>query len=97
MIALERGPDEALGTLLHEMVHYRNDRCDLVDCTNHGFYHNRHFRDAAVLAGLVCAERDSYHGYGITGLGDRARQAIKLMHPKSVLFSTGNAEEDETQ
>lgn len=86
VLAVERGPDAALGTLLHEMVHYRNDHFGLVDCTNHGFYHNRHFRDSAVLAGLLCAERHTTLGYGVTGLGDRARWAIERLHPKGDVF-----------
>jgi hypothetical protein len=69
------------------MVHHRNDRFGLVDCSNRGCYHNRIYRDAAVLAGLVCREpRDSTYGYGITSLGKRAKEAIERLHPKESLF-----------
>ncbi len=54
-LAILLGPDAALETLVHEMVHLRNNCVGLVDCTNCGIYHNRHFRNAAVLAGLAYA------------------------------------------
>lgn len=85
-VAVGRGPDVALETLIHEMVHHRNNKVGVVDCTNRGFYHNRHFRDSAVLSGLVCAERHAKLGYGVTRLGDRSRQAIERLRPKTDLF-----------
>ena len=91
-LAVERGPRHALETLIHEMVHHRNDRFGLVDCTSHGFYHNRHFRDSAVLAGLVCADRHKTYGYGVTGLGEHARRAVDRLRPKESLFRKGTAE-----
>jgi len=84
--AIGLGPEAALETLIHEMVHHRNDRFGLVDCTNHGRYHNRFFRDAAVLAGLTCGERDNQHGYGRTALDENARRAIERLRPRKDLF-----------
>ena len=93
-VAIGRGPEAALGTLIHEMVHHRNDRYGLVDCTAGGIYHNRFYRDAAVLAGLTCDERDKRVGYGRTGLGDRARWAIDRLRPKRSLFRVAERPED---
>lgn len=84
--AVGLGAEAALETLIHEMVHNRNNMVGVVDCTNRGFYHNRHFRDSAVLSGLVCAERDAKLGYGVTGLGERSRRAIERLRPKTDLF-----------
>jgi hypothetical protein len=92
--AVERGPYPALGTLIHEMVHLRNDRCGLVDCTSRGSYHNRFFRDAATLAGLVCEPRGQAYGYGFTSLGARAREAIDRLQPDESLFRRGGAGAD---
>ena len=85
--AIAGGPDVALETLIHEMVHHRNDRCGLGDCSNGGIYHNRYFRDAAILAGLCCpAACDKNYGYGFTSLGKRARWAIARLKPNAMLF-----------
>ena len=75
---LEQGPRAVLHTLLHEMVHLRNHVVGLPDV--HGRYHNRHFRDTAALAGLTCT-RENNIGYGDTGLGRRAKSAIKKLRP----------------
>jgi hypothetical protein len=45
---------ETLGTLIHEMVHFRNHLHGLPDTDKNGRYHNRHFRDTAATAGLTC-------------------------------------------
>jgi hypothetical protein len=74
-LALGRGKEVALEVLLHEMVHYRNHQVGVVDCSA-AQYHNRHFRDAATLAGLECSRRDPTRGYGATRLGPRGRQAV---------------------
>jgi hypothetical protein len=75
--------------------HYRNDRFGLIDCTNRGFYHNRQFRDSAILPGLICAERLQAYGYGMTRLGERAQWAISRLHPKASLFCVGNSHQVE--
>ncbi len=95
--AVALGADCALETLIHEMVHYRNNRHGLIDCTNAGCYHNRHFRDAAILVGLVCGEpRDATYGYGLTRLGPHARRAIDRLHPHEKLFCAARAEPEKT-
>jgi transposase len=85
-LAFGRGPEVALATLIHEMVHHRNNCYGLTDCTSSGTYHNRFFRDAAILAGLTCSDCDKHFGYGHTELGDRARWAISRLKPKVTLF-----------
>jgi transposase len=88
--AVERGAYPALGTLIHEMVHLRNSRCGPVDCTGHGSYHNRFFRDVATsVAGLACGPRDRAYGYGFTSLGARAWEAIDRLQPDESLFRRG--------
>lgn len=78
--ALAGGKEAVLGTLLHEMVHLRNHAAGLTDCSR-SQYHNRHFRDAAILAGLDCLGPTKGHGYGRTRLGDRARAAVEAFQP----------------
>ena len=72
--------------LLHEMVHLRNDQVGVVDCTPPHQYHNRHFRDAARLAGLDCPHRDAKRGYWRTALGPRGRQALIELQPREEFF-----------
>jgi hypothetical protein len=76
------------------MVHHQNNCYGLTDCTAGGTYHNRFFRDAAILAGLVCFECDKYFGYGHTELGDRARWAIGRLKPKVTLFRMAETKSD---
>jgi hypothetical protein len=72
--AVGRGKEAVLEVLLHEMVHYRNHQAGVVDCSR-SQYHNRHFRDAALLVGLETSQRDPTLGYGLTSLGPRGRKA----------------------
>lgn len=80
---IKAGPLEVLHTLIHEMVHFRNHVAKLPDVHNH--YHNRHFRDAAAAAGLICTWEPN-RGYGSTRLARRARQAISSLGLKRQLF-----------
>jgi hypothetical protein len=75
LAAVGQGKEEALAVLLHEMVHCRNHCVGVVDCAP-GQYHNRHFRDTALLAGLECLDRDHWYGYAVTTLGARGRRAV---------------------
>jgi transposase len=85
--ALGRGPEFVLGVLLHEMVHQRNYRLGLVDCTDRGRYHNRTFRDTAGLAGLECPPvADQHHGYQVTHPSARALAAISRLRPHKPWF-----------
>jgi hypothetical protein len=79
-------PEPALETLLHEMVHLRNHQVGLGDCDTRNHYHNRHFRDVAVLFGLRCLERQANRGYGYTELDERGREAIRVLKPDPRLF-----------
>lgn len=81
--SIKRGATGILHTLIHEMVHYRNHVVGIPDC--HGRYHNRHFRDAAALAGLRCRWVPN-HGYGVTSQGPRARFAIESLKPNKEVF-----------
>jgi transposase len=83
---LGRGAESALVVLLHELVHLRNDQVGVVDCTPPHQYHNRHFRDAARLAGLDCPHRDPRRGYAATVLGPRGREAVAELGPREELF-----------
>ncbi len=82
-----QGAEAALGTLLHEMVHLRNDQVGVVDCTSPYQYHNRFFRDAARLAGLDCPRRDRRYGYAETALGPRGKEALAELAPRGALFA----------
>ena len=83
---LGHGAEVALVVLLHEMVHLRNDQVRVVDCTTPNQCHNRHFREAARLAGLECRHRDVKRGYWATTLGPRGRQALEDLRPREELF-----------
>lgn len=90
-LAIAGGPEVALEVLIHEMVHHRNDRYGLRDCSNGGIYHNAFFKDAAVLAGLCCPPScDRNYGYGHTSLGERARWAIARLRPNEEVYRTAN-------
>jgi len=69
---LNRGAEEPLHTLLHEMVHLRNRVVGLPDC--HRGHHNRHFRDTAALVGLDC--QSGPHGYAQTVPTRHARKVF---------------------
>lgn len=83
---LGKGAAPVLAVLLHEMVHLRNDQYDIADCDPKSQYHNRHFRDVALLAGLECAARHPKRGYGKTMLGPRAVAAIHALRPDERAF-----------
>jgi transposase len=83
---LGHGAEATLAVLLHEMVHLRNEQTHLVDCTGPNQYHNRHFRDAALLVGLVCPKRHPRYGYADTALGERALEAVAELRPREELF-----------
>lgn len=78
------GEGAAMATLLHEMVHLRNNCIGQKDVW--GYYHNRLFRDTAVLAGLECLPRQNGTGYARTQLSEEAIKAIKILKPQSRFF-----------
>ena len=73
-------------TLLHEIVHLRNDQYGLQDCKQSRQYHNLLFRDVAQLAGLDCTERDNNVGFALTKLNDRSHAAIKELKLEEAVF-----------
>lgn len=80
------GAEEALAVLLHEMVHLRNSTIGLRDCDPRNQYHNRYFRDQALLVGLTCEPRHPRFGYALTELSDAGRDAISRMRPDNTVF-----------
>jgi transposase len=84
--AIEGGASAAMAVLLHEMVHLRNDQAGISDCHPANQYHNRYFRDLAVLAGLICGARDPARGYAYTELAEAGHQAVAELCPNEDLF-----------
>lgn len=83
---LRCGPLPVYTTLLHEMVLLFNHWVGVPDGNPRG-YHNRYFRDAAVVAGLECPRRDPRLGYSHTVLGKRALEAVTSLRPDPAVFS----------
>lgn len=79
-----RGRDEILGTLLHEMAHYWNAERDIRDCSG-SQYHNKHFKTAAEMFGLK-VERMKSKGWAWTTLTEDAVEAIKELNPNEDVF-----------
>ena len=72
--ALALGTEGALQVLIHEMVHLWNWQAGVSD-VGRAQYHNRYFRDAALLAGLVCSIGSK--GYAYTSLGPPALAVVR--------------------
>jgi hypothetical protein len=72
--------------LLHEMVYVRNHCLGLADCDDRSQYHNRYFRDMAVLVGLACDERHPRFGYAFAGLNDQGHEGIAKLVPDADVF-----------
>lgn len=66
---LSRPIEEVSATLLHEMIHYWNYENGIQDCSRSGTYHNRKFREAAEVRGLLVERSDKY-GWSHTAPGD---------------------------
>jgi transposase len=84
---LGKGAMLPLGVLLHEMVHLRNHLYDIEDCHPRNQYHNRYFRDMAILAGLCCDERHPVLGYYHTEFDEHGRQVALELKPNDELFN----------
>jgi len=82
---LGEGVEAVLEVLLHEMVHARNLHLGIEDTDPKTQYHNRHFRDVCLIAGLSCGTRHLQRGYAATSLNARALQAIRAFKPRSML------------
>lgn len=77
---LKRSVEEICETIMHEMVHYKNNVMDIVDC-NGNQYHNKHFKSRAESFGLK-VERVQNKGYARTALGDKAMLMVKKYKQK---------------
>lgn len=74
--AWAEGAEAVLSALLHEAVHARCHQLRLPD-TSDRQYHNRHFRDTALVSGLRCGPRNPVYGYAKTELDERGRTAVR--------------------
>ena len=72
---LKRDVEAICETLIHEMVHYKNNVEEIVDC-NANQYHNRHFKKRAEEFGLE-VEKVKHRGYARTKLGEKAANLVK--------------------
>ena len=71
-------------TLIHEMAHHWNYQRGIKDVSR-GQYHNKKFKEAAENAGLK-VERFGNVGFGVTELGEVAKQAILKFKPQKEVF-----------
>ena len=72
---LARPIEEVAATLLHEMVHYFNYEQKIQDCSRNGTYHNKNFRDAAEVRGLIVQHHETY-GWAITTPSDELLEFV---------------------
>lgn len=70
--------------LIHEMAHHLNHQRGVKDVSR-GQYHNAHFKKAAEEAGLQVM-RSGNVGFGVTALGDRAKEALLRFKPQPEVF-----------
>lgn len=70
--------------LIHEMAHHSNHQQGIRDVSG-GQYHNAHFKRAAESAGLQVMRSGSV-GYGITALGDFAKEKLLEFKPQKKVF-----------
>lgn len=83
--ALRRPAEEVLETLLHEMAHKFNEERGIQDVTSAQQYHNKRFKEAAELAGLVVQQVPKF-GFALTSLGPRAKEVIHGHRPDRKAF-----------
>lgn len=74
-INMNREPEEILGTLLHEMVHYYCTLNNIKDVKSGG-KHTIEYKNVCVSHGLNC-ELDEDKGYNQTSLNDESIELIK--------------------
>jgi hypothetical protein len=73
---LARPTLEIGGSIVHEMAHYANWIKQIKDCTGNQ-YHNKHFRERAEAAGLICEK--SNKGWATTRVGDELAARLRDM------------------
>ncbi len=66
---LSRPIENVVATLLHEMVHYCNDRNGIKDCSRGNMYHNKNFKKLADACDLH-VEHHPIYGWSITSPTD---------------------------
>lgn len=62
---LDRPIENVIATLQHEMVHYYCQLNGIADVSQHGRYHNKHFKAEAEKRGLIITYQQ-YIGYSVT-------------------------------
>jgi hypothetical protein len=72
---LKRSVEEICETIIHEMVHYKNNVQGIQDC-NANQYHNKAFKKRAEEFGLK-VERVKNRGYAKTSLDEKANNLVK--------------------
>jgi hypothetical protein len=72
---LKRSVEDICETIIHEMVHYKNNVSDIVDC-NANQYHNKHFKKRAEAFGLK-VDKVKNKGYARTSLDEKAVNLVK--------------------
>ena len=77
---LKRSVEDICETIIHEMVHYKNNVLDIVDC-NANQYHNKAFKKRAEEFGLK-VERVQNKGYARTALDEKAANLVKKYKSK---------------
>lgn len=82
---INRTPQKICETLLHEQCHLYCNLHGIVDCTNNGRYHNKHFKKVAEEHGLVCKKLD-YHGYADTEFSEDALKYFKRLNIKQFAY-----------
>ncbi len=70
--------------LIHEMAHHLNHQRGIQDVSR-GQYHNKHFKEAAESAGLIVKKFGNV-GFGITELGDLAKEKVLKCTPQRQVF-----------
>ena len=77
---LKRSVEDICETIIHEMVHYKNNVAEIVDCNNNQ-YHNKHFKKRAEEFGLK-VEKVKNKGYARTALDEKAIIMVKKYKQK---------------
>ena len=86
---LARPIEEVTATLLHEMVHYYNYINGVQDCSRGNTYHNRRFREAAMVRGLQVEHHEKY-GWSITTPSDDLLEFVLLIFVANQAFLSKN-------
>lgn len=71
--------------LIHEMAHHLNHQKGIKDVSR-GQYHNKRFKEAAESAGLE-VKRVGNVGFGITELGELAKEKLLKFKPQKEVFA----------